>query len=367
MARIREDLGILMAAGVGTVKFVDRTFNYDASRSNEIWEFILSGKRSSRFHFEVAADLLTEENFQLLRRVPAGVFRFEIGVQSGEVDTLARVGRKSDLNRLAENVQRLKAETGVIVHLDLVAGLPGDDFHGFLRSLQLLFDLLVGKGDLSKLETHIQVEILKVLKGSPMRRIADELGYAYSDSPPYRLLRTPWLSYAEICRIDAISRLVDLLFNSGRFSTTLDQVAADRPLSDFISSAAEHWERMEIPCNISQQALFEALWRFAEDYLPEDELGEFQDALCFDFCMVEYPSGKSIPVFITGEVNTLKKEKGYQIVGKLEIAAGSRVRTFSMEFGRDYRQMPWVKGPVELLFVYISAPGKGLRVEVYKL
>lgn len=363
MERIREDLGMLMAAGVGTVKFVDRTFNYDAARANEIWEFILSEKRSGRFHFEIAADLLTEENFRVLKRAPSGMFRFEIGVQSGENDTLARVGRKSDLARLSDNVRRLKEETGVIVHLDLVAGLPGEDFTGFLRSLQLLFDLLGPDGA----EGHIQVELLKVLKGSPMRRIAEEQGYAYSGSPPYRVLRTPWLSYAEICRIDAISRLVDLLFNSGRFPRSLAQAATCQPIAGFISAAAEYWDKKGISFSLSHSALFEAMWRFAGGVLPARELEGFRDALCFDFCMVEYPSGKSLPPFFAGTVNTMVKEKRDGIVGKLEIAPGSRIRTFSMVFERDYRTSLWREGTAEILFVYISAPGKGLRVEAIKI
>ncbi len=133
MERIRKDLGLLLAQGAQTVKFVDRTFNYDAGRANAIWEFILAENRASRFHFEIAADLLTEENFRVLRRVPPGMFRFEIGVQSGDERTLARVGRRSELERLFANVRRLREETAVIVHLDLVAGLPGEDYPGIPR------------------------------------------------------------------------------------------------------------------------------------------------------------------------------------------------------------------------------------------
>jgi anaerobic magnesium-protoporphyrin IX monomethyl ester cyclase len=364
MERIREDLGILMAAGVGTVKFVDRTFNYDASRSNEIWDFILSGNRSSRFHFEIAADLLTEENFRVLKRAPSDMFRFEIGVQSGEEDALHMVGRKSDLKRLAYNVRRLKAETAVTIHLDLVAGLPGEDSPGYLRSLQLLFDLLGPDG----VGGHIQVEILKVLKGSPMRRIADEQGYAYSAFPPYRVLRTPWLSYQEICRMDAISRLLDLFFNSGRFRTALFQIAAGHPLSDFFYEASRHWKDEALPTSMSQTDLFDALWRFSTGYLGVAELEEFRDALCFDFCMIEYPSSGKFPSFFEGDGKAGKTREIIEgLTDKLDIPAGSRVRSFSRMFQRDYRSHPWGEGRVELLFVYVSAAGKGQRVEVMNI
>jgi anaerobic magnesium-protoporphyrin IX monomethyl ester cyclase len=365
MERVKDDLDLLMTAEVGTIKFVDRTFNCDPVRANAVWDFILAGNRSSRFHFEVAADLLTEENFQVLRSVPPGLFRFEIGIQSGDDDTLVRVGRKSDLARLSKNVRRLRKETGVVVHLDLVAGLPGEDFTGFLRSLQLLFDLLADGKISSDVESHIQVEILKVLKGSPMRKIADELGYAYSVSPPYRLLRTPWLSYHEICRIDTIARLVDLFFNSDRFARTLMQIAGSQPLSTFFARAAENWQRMEVAANLSQTALFEALWRFAGESMDGLQLDGFRDALCFDFCMAEYPSSARLPSFFGGvgkSGNTRDWTAG--LLEKLDVTRGSRVRTFSRVFARDYRLRHWGEGTVELMFVYISAPGKGLRVEV---
>jgi len=251
-----------------------------------------------------------------------------------------------------------------------VAGLPGEDFPGFLRSLQRLFDVF-HNGDLRRGEEyHIQVELLKVLKGSPMRKIAAEENYAFSDAPPYRVLRTPWLSFAEICRIDAISRLIDLVFNSGRFRTIIAQTATTHPLSEFFSSAAGYWNIAGLPSNISQSALFDALWRFAVDYLPEPELEGFRDALCFDFCLAEYPSVSMLPGFFKGNREVRKgnaREDNAANMQKLEIPPGSRVRSFRHPFSRDYLCTPWGNGPAEFLFVYISAPGRGLLVEVMKV
>jgi anaerobic magnesium-protoporphyrin IX monomethyl ester cyclase len=370
MERIRKDLGLLMNKGVQTIKFVDRTFNYSSKRADEVWAFILEEKRTSCFHFEIAADLLTEENFRLLRQVPPGIFRFEIGVQSGDDEVLARVGRKCDLTRLYANVRRLREETGVVVHLDLVAGLPGEDFPGFLRSLQRLFDLLTADSCSAGIECHIQVELLKVLKGSPMRKIASEENYAFSGAPPYRVLRTPWLSYAEMCRIESISRLIDLVVNSGRFRTVLAQTSTVRPLSDFFSAAGEYWSNAGLSATLSQFALFEALWRFAVDFLPEAELEGFRDALCFDFCLAEYPTLSRLPGFFKDKgcvQKGNKRDESAEYMRKLEIPSGSRVRSFRHPFSRDYLGIPWGKGPAEFLFVYISGPGRGLRVEVMKV
>jgi anaerobic magnesium-protoporphyrin IX monomethyl ester cyclase len=371
MKRIKGDLGLLLAREAQTIKFVDRTFNYDSGRANEIWEFILSENRGGRFHFEIAADLLTEENFRLLRRVPPGVFRFEIGVQSGDEETLARVGRRSDLERLFAKVRRLREETGVIVHLDLVAGLPGEDFPGFLNTLQRLFDVLNSDGQWQGEECHIQVEPLKVLKGSPMRKIAAEENYAFSAAPPYKVLRTPTLSFSDICRIETVSRLMDLVCNSGKFRTALTLAAQTHPLSRFFAAAAQYWEVAVLPPCLSQTALFEAIWQFTEGFLPAGEHEGFRDALCFDFCLAEYPAAGRLPAFFAGDGNTGRhgkdKDMDAALKQQLGIAAGCRVRTYRQGFARDYRSVPWIEGPVELLFVYVSAPGRGLSVDVLKV
>jgi len=150
MARIESDLAILMEQGAGTIKLVDRTFNYDPIRANSIWRFILKNNRGSRFHFEIAADLLTDDNIALLQTVPPDIFRFEIGVQSTAAATLENVRRKSDLRKLFENVRRLKANSAVTVHLDLVAGLPGEDFVLSIPPLPDLEEPLAElRGDLS--------------------------------------------------------------------------------------------------------------------------------------------------------------------------------------------------------------------------
>ena len=358
--RIENDLQLLMDAGVQTVKLVDRTFNYDAARANEIWEFIVRRNRTCRFHFEIAADLLTDENLALLATIPPDTFRFEIGVQSGAEETLERVGRRSNLEKLFANVRRLRRETGVTIHLDLVAGLPHENFDGFLDSLQALIDVS---------PHHIQVEPLKVLKGSPMRKIADLEGYAYAASPPYKILRTPWLSFEEICRIETVSRLLDLLYNSGRFSAALAMLAECSPLSRFFATAAQFWEDGDVPANLSQTGLFETFWAFAGQLLEDYEKEQFREALCYDFCLADYPSNGTLPGFFGDDREMKNRDKGdiNDRIRQLGIASGSRVRSFVRQFPRDYRCTPSPPCPTRLLFVYISAPGRGLQVRVLDL
>jgi anaerobic magnesium-protoporphyrin IX monomethyl ester cyclase len=350
MERIKQDLGILLERRVQTVKFVDRTFNFNAARANEIWRYILEHNCSSKFHFEIAADLLTDDNLALLAEVPEEMFRFEIGVQSGAEETLAKVERKSSLEKVYQNVRRLKEETRVTVHLDLVAGLPGESLQGFLASLQSLFSLN---------SDHVQVEALKVMKGTRMRSIARKEHYAYQEAPPYKVLRTPWLSFPEIRRIDTISRLVDLIYNSGRFATFLQEISAISPLSDFFAAAAPWFEEREIPSNLALGSLFGTIWRFAVSTCPESSLPRLRDALTYDFLLLGYPGG-SLPEFFEERV---EKQKSLPV--NLPAARpGERLRYYRRHFPRDYRVAPWPEIPAEITFVYRSAPGAGLKVEI---
>ena len=369
--RIEADLRQLIAGGVRTVKLVDRTFNYDAVRADRIWEFIRAENRGSSFHFEIAADLLTEENFRLLEKIPPATFRFEIGLQSENEQTLSRVGRHSDLTRLSANVRRLIETTGITVHLDLLAGLPHEDYEGFLDSLQKVFDLLSPNNpyafDRQGGSPFIQVEVLKVLKGSPMRTIARDEGYSFSDTPPYKILRTPWLSFVDIGRIEAISRLIDLYFNSGRFTATLARLARSGPLARFFDRFVESRGLSSHDADRSLAGLFGSLWSYGEMFLGGVERELLREALCYDYCLAEYPSASGLPRFFQGSVPEAAQgspgEKPADLARRLGIAKGCRVRSFSMRFARDPRQPDDGREAV-LRFVYASAPGKGLKVLV---
>jgi anaerobic magnesium-protoporphyrin IX monomethyl ester cyclase len=357
LPRVRADLAILLEGEAKTVKFVDRTFNFDAERANAIWAYLLDHNRASTFHFEIAADLLTDGNFDLLRRVPAGLFRFEIGVQSAGADTLERVARKSDLTRLAANVRRLLAETGVVVHLDLVAGLSGEDYGGFLASLGLLLSLG---------PHHIQVEPLKVLKGTAMRRIAERERYAWSAAPPYKILRTPCLSYHDIVRIETVARLLDLYYNSGRFGTALAQIGRLVERTAFWDrfAALPAWE--EASSHLPLRDQFELFWQAAEPVAPADGRELVRDALCYDYCRTGYPAG-DLPSFFPAEglENPSPSIGGSHRQARLMVGdREGKVRGFSRCFARDYRVAGWPEGPVELVFGYLSAPDRGQQVFV---
>jgi anaerobic magnesium-protoporphyrin IX monomethyl ester cyclase len=358
--RIRGDLLFLMRHKVAKIKLVDRTFNYDAARANMIWKMILEHNTGSHFHFEIAADLLTEENLALLRRVPEKTFRFEIGIQSTREDTLERVGRPSSLGRIFENVRRLRRETRIELHLDLVAGLPGEDYGGFLESLQRV----------AELDPHeIQIEPLKVLKGSPMRDIAMREGYQFSSYPPYTILATPWLSFEEIGRIETIGRLLDLFYNHGGFARTLSFLLGNAmapPRLEF-ATLFDHLARQAGTENLSgfsTRRVYELFARLANTLVGEQESRLFHDVLMFDFCLNEMPLLGKLPFFIARRQNDCSWPGRGKLPDGLDLPAGSRVKTFKFQFLRDYRTEPWLDSPAEITFAYASERGKGLRVFV---
>lgn len=354
-SRIHADLLFLMQRGVRNIKLVDRTFNYDAVRAGELWDFILQNNRTSHFHFEIAADLLTEENLTILERVPEQTFRFEIGVQSTSAETLERVGRQSNLPQLFENVRKLRERTAVELHLDLIAGLPGEDYEGFLHSLHTVIELGAHE---------IQIEPLKVLKGSPMRDIAERDDYYFSQFPPYAILRNPWLEFEDVCRIETIARLLDLFLNHGHFSHALQVLSRQQGLAAILDAMARQVGNDNLS-SLSLRSTFELFARLAAHFFDEPGNVLLRDALLYDYCLREMPLLGKLPTFAIDHHQLCTWPGTRDIQQHLgELPANSRVKVFRSTFQRDYRHAPWTESPTTISFVYLSGPGRGLQVKV---
>jgi anaerobic magnesium-protoporphyrin IX monomethyl ester cyclase len=354
MERIRRDLLLLMQKEVQQIKLVDRTFNYDARRADEIWSFILEHNHGSHFHFEIAADLLSDTSIDILTRVPTDTFRFEIGVQSASADTLKQVNRTADLGRIFYVIRKLRAETRIELHLDLVAGLPGEDYAAFLTSLQAV----------AELHPHqIQVEPLKVLKGSPMREIAAREDYYFSATPPYTILRNPWLSYDDIGRIESIGRLLDLFYNHGGFGTALKLLTGSTPLSTVLDRMATTAAGQALS-GLSSLRLYELFFRLAATCCVAEDTGLLADALFFDFCCHEMPRQGKLPQFIAEHHQTCRWPGGRELSDGMDLPPGSRTKAFRFSFRRDYRDAAWQNGPTEITFLYASGEGQGLKIVI---
>ncbi|NLG85450.1 MAG: DUF4080 domain-containing protein [Firmicutes bacterium] len=216
-ARVLRDMERLVASGALAVKFVDRTFNCRRDQAMAIWRGLLSYAGRMRFHFEIVAELLGEEELSFLATVPPGLFQFEIGVQSTNPATLAAIGRLADPDRLAANLRALREAGNIHLHLDFIAGLPYETYDRFLTSLDFALPLW---------PDAIQVGTLKMLSGSRLRDEAATLGYLYRRHPPYEVLANPWLDFTELTRLKVLARLVDLYYNEGRFFAALTRLFA---------------------------------------------------------------------------------------------------------------------------------------------
>ncbi|MEI7816313.1 MAG: DUF4080 domain-containing protein [Desulfuromonadales bacterium] len=354
MDRIKKDLLYLMSNNVPQIKLVDRTFNYDSARADLIWKFILENNRSSHFHFEIAADLLNKNNFITLAQVPEKTFRFEIGIQSSSKETLEQVGRTSDLPHIFKNVHQLKTVTSIELHLDLVAGLPGEDYSAFLKSLQAVAELA---------PDMLQIEPLKVLKGAPMRAIANREGYGFSESPPYTILGNPWLSYEDICRIETIGRLLDLIHKHGGFTAALRTLQHYRSFSGILDIMARQAGNENLS-SLSCRSFFELFARLAEPLIDFDSRQLLYDALFFDFCRREMPLMGKLPAFVAAKQFNCSWPKLRDLPSDLNLRTDSRVKCFCYQFMVDYRTGWVTQEAVSITFVYVSGEGRGLQIHI---
>jgi anaerobic magnesium-protoporphyrin IX monomethyl ester cyclase len=233
-----------------------------------------------------------------------------------------------------------------------VAGLPGEDYAAFLTSLQAVADL----------QPHqIQVEPLKVLKGSPMREIASREDYFFSESPPYTILRNPWLSYADICRIETVGRLLDLFYNHGGFGHALQLLTGSTPVSALLDCMAVN-AADQVLSGLSSLRQYELFFHLAACDGDGSSNNHLADALFFDFCSTEMPRQGKLPFFIAEHQNACSWPGRRELSAGMVLTPGSRVKVFRFSFMRDYRRSPWGENSAEITFVYASRTGGGLKI-----
>lgn len=280
----------LLDRGVRRFKFVDRTFNLNLNIGRSILEFFLARYTPGLFlHFEMIPDRLPQALREPIKRFVPGALQFEVGVQSFNEEVTQRISRKQDNDKLADNLRFLRSETGVHVHADLIAGLPGED----LASFAVGFDRLIGLGP-----QEIQVGILKRLRGTPIVRHDAEWGMVYSPQPPYEVLQTGHIEFATMQRLRRFSRYWDLVANSGNFIETTPLIWRERPpFESFMQLSDALHERFGTGRGIALHHLAEfvfnylgkradvaqAMWRdyqrggradcpeFLRDFVPEDQ------------------------------------------------------------------------------------------------
>lgn len=286
--RVKKELQFFIDREVPQVKFVDRTFNCSHSHALAVWKYIMEHDRGkTNFHFEIAADLLNEEELALISRMRPGLIQLEIGVQTVNPDTIREIRRKMDLEKVERAVERIRKGRNIHQHLDLIAGLPMEDLESFRRSFDRVYRM---KPD------QLQLGFLKVLKGSYMKEMEQEYELQHTERPPYEVLSTRWLSYADILLLKGVEDMVENYYNSRQFSHILEALSAryDSPFRMF----EELWEyyrgRGLDQVQHKRSARYEILLEFAAGKLPEEK-EYFRELLTFDYYLRE--NAKTRPEF----------------------------------------------------------------------
>lgn len=213
---VKKELQFFIDHEVPQVKFVDRTFNCKHSHAMEIWSYIREhDKGITNFHFEVAADLLNEEEIDLIGRMRPGLIQLEIGIQSANPDTITEIRRKMDLDKVREIAEKLRSGKNVHRHLDLIAGLPFEDYESFVHSYNEVYAMR---------PEQLQLGFLKVLKGSLMHEKVNEYGLVYQGRPPYEVLSTKWISYSDIIRLKEVEEMTEVYYNSAQFRNVMEHL-----------------------------------------------------------------------------------------------------------------------------------------------
>ena len=218
---VKKELQFFLDHQVPQVKFVDRTFNCKKEHAMEIWKYIKEHDNGiTNFHFEIAADLLTEEEIGLIAAMRPGLIQLEIGVQSTNERTLQEIRRKTSFQEICKKVRAVAEGENVHQHLDLIAGLPYEDYESFQKSFCDVYALR---------PQQLQLGFLKVLKGAYMEEMADAYGCVYKSGEPYEVLKTEWLTYGEISRLKGIEEMTEVYYNSGQFFYTLEALVKEFP------------------------------------------------------------------------------------------------------------------------------------------
>lgn len=278
---VQKELKHFLDHDVKQVKFVDRTFNCNHKHAMEIWEYITKHDNGiTNFHFEVSADLLKDEDIQLFERMRPGLIQLEIGVQSTYQPTIGEIRRTMDLEALRKLVARVKALGNIHQHLDLIAGLPLEDYGTFKKSFDEVFSMQ---------PDQLQLGFLKVLKGSYMHEKSKDYEIAYRSRAPYEVLKTKWLSYDEILKLKEVEEMVELYYNSAQYTKTLPYLLtfAKGPYAFFRELATFYYQRNRIGVKHSRLSYYELLREFALFAYPEVEEGVLDQLLMYDLYLRE--------------------------------------------------------------------------------
>lgn len=272
---VKKELAFFIEKEVPQVKFVDRTFNCRHEHAMEVWKFLKEHDNGiTNFHFEISADLLTEEEIALIGTMRPGLIQLEIGVQSTNEATIAEIHRTMQLERLKKVVGEIQKGKNIHEHLDLIAGLPYEDYATFARSFDEIYALK---------PNQLQLGFLKVLKGSYMYEHAPEYELVYRSRPPYEVLRTKWLDFPEVLRIRQVEEMLEVYYNSGQYEVSMKilETQYESPFVMFQSLGEFYEKRGYFSMSHSRIRRAEILLEFAREAVPQ-AVPVLKESLIFD-------------------------------------------------------------------------------------
>ena len=326
---VYKELQFFIDAKVPQVKFVDRTFNCQHEHAMGIWKYIKEHDNGiTNFHFEISADLLRKDELELISDMRPGLIQLEIGVQSTNGDTIREIHRTMRLEEVYRAVNRVKAGKNIHQHLDLIAGLPFEDYQRFQQSFNDIYALH---------PQQLQLGFLKVLKGSYMYEHAQEYGLVYRSRPPYEVMSSKWVSYDEMLEIRLVEEMLELHYNSGQFLTYLAVLEQkyDSVFQLFLDMGHYYRSNGYLDCNHNRVHRTEIVLDFAATVDPERK-DVYQEALMFDLYKIE--KSKSRPVWARDLSLEKKKTSRYLRAHGMEKKYCHLERFYWIDEEGQYRQ-----------------------------
>ena len=297
--RVKKELKYFIDKEVRLVKFVDRTFNCNHKFTMAIWEFLINQDTNTQFHFEISADILKSEELELLRKAPKDRFQFEVGVQTTNDDVLNRINRFVNFSDIKEKVDELLQIRNIKQHLDLIAGLPGEDYTSFKKSFNDVYSIE---------PEEIQLGFLKLLRGSSMREEAEDYGMKYSPYPPYEILKTKDISYHELLKLKKVEAMVDKYYNSQKFNNIIKYFVKkfETPF-DFYYELGDYFEKKGyFNRNIGNNEYYRVFLDFNMEILKEDN-SILKEILRFDY--LKFNKKRGIPDFVKRNIDKEDEER----------------------------------------------------------
>ena len=283
---VKKELDAFLEAKVPQVKFVDRTFNCNRQRAIDIWSYLVEHDNGiTNFHFEISSDLLGEEELELFAKMRPGLIQLEIGVQSTNGETVDAIHRHMDLDKLFHYGDSVHELGNIHQHLDLIAGLPYENYERFGCSFD---DLYAHEPD------QLQLGFLKVLKGTMMEEEVKKYSILYRNQPPYEVLGTKWLSYDEIILLKGVEELVELYYNSGQYTLTLKYAVPffESPFRFYEMFSAWYRGKGYHKLNHNRLEKYNILREFLREHIDENEWDTLDEIMLYDMYLRENVKGR---------------------------------------------------------------------------